>query len=175
VLELHAIATKKMKESAEFAVAMTMRERHRFFGDSIFNDSSTFKLYTMWFDSINAEMSDCSKSEDRKSIHDGIRDSCGFIRLNKDVVGVMEEWFLGQQHLNAAIALEANDIQQYCSWKFLAAITVSMLGKPEDGMHMIDDLLKNDTVEYAFLQSQRGEVSGKCAYTNRVCSRFMTK
>jgi hypothetical protein len=127
VLELHAIATKKMEESAEFAVAMTMRERHRFFGD--FNLERSFDLYTLWFDVINAEMSDCSRPEDRKSIH---------------------------------------------AWKAIAIATVSLLGKLEDGMHMIDDLLKNDTVSQLFAQfEQGGHVSGKCAYTNRVCSRFI--
>ena len=172
MLELHAIATKKMEESAEFAVAMTMRERHRFFGD--FNLERSFDLYTLWFDVINAEMSDCSRPEDRKSIHDGIRDGCGFIRLNRDVVGVMEEWFLGQQLLNAAIALEANETSVYVAWKAIAIATVSLLGKLEDGMHMIDDLLKNDTVSQLFAQfEQGGHVSGKCAYTNRVCSRFI--
>ncbi len=169
---MHAIATKKMGESAEFAVAMTMRERHRFFGD--LDRDRSFNLYTLWFDVINAEMSDCSRPEDRKSIHDGIRDGCGFIRLNRDVVGVMEEWFLGQQNLNAAIALEANDIQQYVTWKGVAIATVSLLGKPEDGMHMIDDLLKNDTVSQCLAQLEWfRNGSGKCAYTNRVCSRFI--
>ncbi len=128
------------------------------------------EMYTMWFH-INAEMSDCSRSEDRKSIHDGIRDGCGFVRLNKDVVGVMEEWFLGQLHLTAAIALEANDIRQYFLWKVVAIATVFLLGKPEDGMHMIDDLLKNDTISQ--LAKEKRQDWGKCAHTYRAHSRFI--
>ena len=169
MLELHAIATKKMEESAEFAVAMTEREKHRFLSD--LKASLLDNPYTMWFD-LNAEMSDCSRSEDRKSIHDGIRDGCGFVRLNRDVVGVMDEWFLGQLHLMAAIALEAKDIQMFAAWKFIAIATKFLLGKPEDGMHMIDDLFKNDTVSQIFAKETRRD-SGKCAHTYRAPSRFI--
>ena len=157
-----------MEESAEFAVAMTEREKHRFLSD--LKASELLDTYTMWFD-INAEISDCSRSEDRKSIHDGIRDGCGFVRLNRDVVGVMDEWFLGQLHLIAAIALEANDIKIYAAWKVVAIATKFLLGKLEDGMHMIDDLLKNDTVSH--LVKVTGQDSCKCAHTYLVCSRFI--
>ena len=170
MLELHAIATKKMEESAEFAVAMTTLERHRFLGD-MYVSRGSLDVHTMWFD-INAEMSDCSRSEDRKSIHDGIRDGCGFVRLNRDVVGVMDEWFLGQLHLMAAIALEAKDIQMFAAWKFIAIATKFLLGKPEDGMHMLDEFLKNDTVSQAIVK-KTGQDSGKCAHTYLVCSRFI--
>ncbi len=173
MLELHAIATKKMEGIAEFAVAMTTRERHRFLGD-LKRDSPN--AYTLWFD-INAEMSDCTRSDDRKSIHDGIRDGCGFIRLDRDVMGVMEEWFLGQLHLFAAIALEANDITTYFSWKNIAIAYAFLLGKPEDGMHMIDNVLKNlgfDTnIPIQALVEATGQTSCKCAHTYRVCSCFI--
>ena len=150
MLELHAIATKKMKESAEFAVAMTEREKLRFLSD--LKASDLLDMYTMWFH-INAEMSDCSRSEDRKSIHDGIRDGCGFVRLNRDVVGVMDEWILGQLRLFAAHSLEANDEQAYVTFNLCYVAALFLLGKPADAI--IDDLL-NSVLVQKFLR--RGKV-----------------
>ncbi len=151
MLELHAIATKKTEESGEFAVAMTEREKLRFLSD-LYLSAKEISVYTIWFD-INAEMSDCSRSEDRKSIHDGIRDGCGFVRLNRDVVGVMDEWILGQLRLFAAHSLEANDEQAYVTFNLLHVAALFLLGKPADAI--IDDLL-NSVLVQKFLR--RGKV-----------------
>ena len=144
MLELHAIALKRTEENGEFAVAMTTRERHRFLGDLL--SGSELNLYTIWLN-INAEISDCSRPEDRKSIHDGILSGCGFARLNRDVVGVMEEWILGQMRLNAAVALEANDIALCARWNIGLCVFAFLLGKPEDGMRTMNDVLNNIFIE----------------------------
>ena len=41
---------------------------------------------------VNAETSDCSRTLDRESIHEGIRRSVGFAKLSRAVFGVMKEW-----------------------------------------------------------------------------------
>ena len=63
MLELHAIAVKKAEGGGRFEVAMTAPEKRRF------------------LDGI---------SDDRESIHAGIRDSVGFGALGRMVFGVME-------------------------------------------------------------------------------------
>jgi hypothetical protein len=68
VLELHAIAAKKAEGGGNFAMAMTGKERERFL-DSIGDDTGAY--YHM-LGTVNVESSDCSRPDDRDSIHTGI-------------------------------------------------------------------------------------------------------
>jgi len=67
VLELHAIASKKEKGEGRFALAMTAKENDQFLR-SIEKDHGQY--YSM-LGRVNAEASDCSRAEDRESIHEG--------------------------------------------------------------------------------------------------------
>jgi hypothetical protein len=147
VLELHAIASKKTDDDGEFAVAMTAREKHRFLAELI-KSSSSFSLHvnTLWVD-INTEMSDCSRPADCKSIHDGIRQGCGFVRLNSDVVSVMEDWYLRQLQLHQTTAFAAKDAKYFFTWGTVAASSLILLGKKEDAMAMLETLLNDDLVQ----------------------------
>jgi tetratricopeptide (TPR) repeat protein len=87
VLELHAIAEKA---GGTFAVAMTGQEKKRFLR-GISKDPGAY--YRM-LGTVNVESSDCSRPEDRESIHAGIRDSVGFGELGRMVFGVMEKWMV---------------------------------------------------------------------------------
>ncbi len=69
VLELHAIAARKEEGGGEFAVAMTAKERLRF----LRGIKADFKEYYTMLGTVNAETSECSRPDDRLSIHDGIR------------------------------------------------------------------------------------------------------
>ena len=98
VLELHAIAAKKIADGGNFALAMTRRERQRFIS-SIENDHG---VYRQMLGSVNTEKSQCSRPADRDNIHAGIRSSIGFQMLNRMVFGVMTEWMEGELQLQAA-------------------------------------------------------------------------
>jgi hypothetical protein len=56
---------------------------------------------------VNVARSECSRAEDRESIHAGIRDSVGFGELGRMVFGVMEEWMV--QELLAQVAAKQGD------------------------------------------------------------------
>ena len=79
MLELHAIAANKQEGGGELAVAMTAEERLLFLR-GIHTD---FKEYYKMLGTVNAETSECSRPDDRASIHDGIRSSVGFAKLSR--------------------------------------------------------------------------------------------
>ena len=112
VLELHAIAAKKAEGSGEFAVAMTRQERLRFL-DGIRADAGEY--YGM-LGRVNAESSECSRREDRDSIHDGIRSSVGFARLSRMVFGVLEEWMQGELEAQRSTSTEAGHEEEAMRW-----------------------------------------------------------
>lgn len=92
VLELHAIAAKKIADGGKFSLAMTRKERQRFVS-SVENDHDVFRQMLGY---VNTEKSQCSRAVDRDNIHSGIRSSIGFQRLNRMVYGVMTEWMEGE-------------------------------------------------------------------------------
>ena len=87
VLELHAIAGKKEEGGGRFAVAMTAQENQRFLAGI-----HDYTQYYSMLGRVNAEASDCSRTADRESIHEGIRSSVGFAQLNRVVFRVLEVW-----------------------------------------------------------------------------------
>ena len=85
VLELHAIAAKREEGGGEFAVGMTAGERRRF----LQGIKTKYREYYNMLGTVNAERSECSRPDDRASIHNGIRSSVGFVKLSRMVFGVL--------------------------------------------------------------------------------------
>ncbi len=85
VLELHAIAASGR---GRFEVAMTEKERHRFLNEV----RTSTQIYYNMLGRVDAECSDCSRAVDRESIHQAIRSTVGFAKLNRMVIEVLEGW-----------------------------------------------------------------------------------
>jgi hypothetical protein len=137
-LELHAIAEKKAAYSGVFAVAMTREERQRFL-DGIRDDHG--KYYKM-LGTVNAEQSDCSRPDDRISIHAGIRESVGFAQLSRMVFGVMEEWMEKEIRMQVAVNLAAGDEMDAFAWQVTLANVLSEQGKHSDALILYEKNLE---------------------------------
>ena len=138
VLELHAIAAKKAEGVGEFAVAMTRQERQRFL-DGIRADHGEY--YTM-LGRVNAESSDCSRREDRDSIHEGIRSSVGFARLSRIVFGVLEEWMQRQLEAQVSTCEEAGNELEATVWTIALANVLFDQGRHEEALEMKEKTLE---------------------------------
>ena len=138
VLELHAIAAKKAEGVGEFAVAMTRQERQRFL-DGIRADAGEY--YNM-LGRVNAESSDCSRREDRDSIHEGIRSSVGFARLSRIVFGVLEDWMKGQLKAQVSTCEDAGDELEAMAWTMTLANVLSDQGQHEEAVEMREKTLE---------------------------------
>ena len=138
VLELHAIAAKKVEGEGEFAVGMTADERQRFL-QGIRGDPSEY--YNM-LGTVNAERSECSRLEDRVSIHDGIRGSVGFAQLSRMVFGVMEEWMEGQLRGQAVACRGAGDEMEAMNWTAILLNILSDQGRHLEALAMNESVLE---------------------------------
>jgi hypothetical protein len=130
VLELHAIASKKAEGGGRFAVAMTAQENQRYLA-GISND---YKQYYSMLGRVNVEASDCSRAEDRESIHEGIRCSVGFARLSRMVFGVMEGWMEEELKGQAAASAAAGDEKRAMEWNATLATMLLQQGRHEDAI-----------------------------------------
>ena len=138
VLELHAIAAKKEEGGGEFAVAMTAEERLRF----LRGIKSDYKEYYTMLGTVNAETSECSRPDDRLSIHDGIRSSVGFGKLSRMVFGVLEEWMEGQLRGKAASCEEAGEYEEAMKWNQTLALVLLEQGRHADALAMKERVLE---------------------------------
>jgi hypothetical protein len=138
VLELHAIAAKRDEGGGEFAVGMTAGERRRFLQGIKANPSE----YCNMLGTVNAERSECSRPDDRVSIHNGIRSSVGFVKLSRMVFGVLEEWMEGQLRAQAASCEEAGDENKAMKWRATLARVLSDQGKHSDALVMQESVLE---------------------------------
>ncbi len=138
VLELHAIAAKKEEGGGEFVVAMTADERLRFLRGI---KSSHSEYYTM-LGTVNAETSECSRPDDRASIHDSIRSSMGFAKLSRMVFGVLEEWMEGQLRGKAVSCEEAGEYEEAMKWNNTLAFVLFEQGRHADALAMFERVLE---------------------------------
>ena len=138
VLELHAIAAKKVEGGGEFAVAMAAEERLRFLQGIKFDHKEYYKM----LGTVNVETSDCSRPGDRVSIHDGIRGSVGFVLLSRMVFGVLEEWMEGQLRAQAALCEDAGDEAEYMEWTRTLANVRFYQGRHYEALSMNERLLE---------------------------------
>ncbi len=138
VLELHAIAAKKEEVGGEFAVAMTAEERRRF----LQGIKADFKEYYTMLGTVNAETSECSRPDDRASIHDGIRSSVGFGKLSRMVFGVLEQWMEGQLRMQVASCEEAGENEEAMELNRTLALVLSYQGRYADALPMFENVLE---------------------------------
>jgi hypothetical protein len=138
VLELHAIAARKEEGGGEFAVAMTAKERLRF----LRGIKADFNEYYTMLGTVNAETSECSRSDDRASIHDGIRSSVGFGKLSRMVFVVLEEWMEGQLRAQVASCEEASDDVEAMEWNQTLALVLMQQGRHADALAMGEQVLE---------------------------------
>ncbi len=138
VFELHAIAAKKEEGGGEFAVAMTAEERARF----LRGIKADFNEYYTMLGTVNAETSECSRSDDRLSIHDGIRSSVGFGKLSRMVFGVLEEWMEGQLRAQVALCEASREDAEVMEWDQTLALVLSQQGRHTDALAMAEQVLE---------------------------------
>jgi hypothetical protein len=138
VLELHAIAVRKEEGGGEFAVAMTAEERLRF----LRGIQADFKEYYTMLGTVNAETSECSRPDDRLSIHDSIRSSVGFGKLSRMVFGVLEAWMEGQLRAQVASCEEAGEDAEVMEWNQTLALVLSQQGRHADALEMRERVLE---------------------------------
>jgi hypothetical protein len=81
---------------------------------------------------VNAEASECSRATDRDSIHEGIRRSVGFAKLNRMVFGVMEGWMEGQ--LRAQAAANVGHEQRAMDFESALAQFLSLQGRNDEAV-----------------------------------------
>jgi hypothetical protein len=138
VLELHAIAVKKEEGGGEFAVAMTAEERLRF----LKGIRTDWNEYTKMLGTVDAEKSECSRSDDRVSIHDGIRSSVGFGKFSRMVFRVLEEWMERQLQAQAASCEEAGEGLESMRWTEVLAMVLSDQGRHADALAIREQVLE---------------------------------
>ena len=137
VLELHAIAKKKNEGGGEFAVAMTTEERLRFL-QGIVNHGE----YNKMLGTVNAETSGCSRIDDRRIIHDCIREKIGFGQLNRMVIGVIEEWMDEQLQAQVAVCEKAGKEMEVMKWKATRANFLSDQGRHNGALALKEQVLE---------------------------------
>ena len=130
VLELHAIAAKMEEGGGEFAVGMTAGERLRF----LQGIKGKHTEYYNMLGTLNAERSECSRPDDRTSIHDGILSSVGFVKLSRMVFGVLEEWMEGQLRAQAASCKDASEDKEAMYWRAALASVLSHQGRHSEAL-----------------------------------------
>ena len=138
VLELHAIAAKMEEGGGEFAVGMTAGERLRFLQGIKRNPTEYYNM----LGTVNAERSECSRPDDRASIHDGIRSSVGFVKLSRMVFGVLEEWMEGQLRAQAASCEDAGENEEAMDWRATLASVLSDQGRHSEALAMQESVLE---------------------------------
>ena len=137
VLELHAIASFKAEGNGRFAVAMTSPEHRRFLAGI---ESNCNQYYSM-IGTVNAETSDCSRAEDRNSIHEAIRKSVGFAKLSRMVFSVMEQWM--EEQIRGQVALHASTGNELLetNWKSVLGALLHLKGQNQDAALLQEDVL----------------------------------
>lgn len=137
VLELHAIALQRSQGLGEFAVAMTKEQRILFLRDI----QADYRLYKNMLGTIDVEKSECSRREDRDSIHEGIRNTVGFVQLSRMVFGVLEEWIQKQLESQALACAEAGNFLQAIHWNEILGIMMQSQGMVSQAIAIQEKLL----------------------------------
>ncbi len=109
---------------------MTAQENQRFM-TGIRRDH---KQYYGMLGRVNAEASECSRAEDRDSIHEGIRRSVGFGKLSRMVFGVMEGWMEEQLRRQAAASAAAGDEEGAMAWNATLANILLQQGRQDEAV-----------------------------------------
>ena len=81
---------------------------------------------------IDAEKCNCSRAEDRQSIHEGIRSSVGFAKLSRMVFGVMEGWLEEQLRKHAAVSAAGGNVYDSLALRSALASVLLLKGQHSD-------------------------------------------
>ena len=90
---------------------------------------------------VNAETSDCSRTEDRNSIHEAIRKSVGFAKLSRMVFGVMEQWMEEQIRGQVTAFASKGDELLETKWKSVLGVLLHHKGRNQDAALIQEDVL----------------------------------
>ena len=134
---MHAIASMKAEGSGRFAVALTAQENERF----LTGIKDTDEYYNM-LSRVNAETSECSRAADRDSIHEGIRRSVGFAKLNRMVFGVMEGWMEERLRGQVAASVAARNDAGSQDWNYTLATVLMHQGRHEEAAVIFEAVLE---------------------------------
>jgi hypothetical protein len=140
VLELHAIAIKKVEGGGRFAVAMTALENERFLRG--IQNSDYFEQYYMMLGRVNAETSNCSRASDRDCIHESIRRSVGFAKLNRMVFGVLEGWMEEQLREQVTASTANGQDHDAMVWNSVSALFFRLQGRHNEEVVLLEAELK---------------------------------
>jgi hypothetical protein len=91
---------------------------------------------------VNVARSECSRAEDRESIHAGIRNSVGFGELGRMMFGVMEEWMV--QELRAQVASKQSDGDEWgqMHWSDVLGATLGQQGRHDEAVELQEAALE---------------------------------
>jgi hypothetical protein len=142
VLELHAIASKKEEKDGRFAITMTSIENIRF----LKGIKEDHKLYYSMIGRVNAETSDCSRAEDRESIHECIRRTVGFAKLNRMVFTILEGWMEDRLKFQIKANEAAGNKRVMMEWNSILALVLTDQGRHDEARLIHEDNLK--TLEF---------------------------
>ena len=138
-LELHAIARHKEECGGRFELAMTSQENRRFLAGI----GADPKEYFAMLGRIDAETSTCSRASDRESIHEGIRRSVGFAKLNRMVFGVMEGWMEEQLRKQAAASAAEGSVYDSLALRSALASVMLLKGQCAEAAAMYEEILES--------------------------------
>jgi hypothetical protein len=117
---------------------MTAQENQRFLAGI----QKDHRKYHGMLGRVDAEASDCSRIEDRESIHEGIRRSVGFAKLSRMVFGVMEGWMEEQIRLQAVANVAAGNEATAMEWNTTLALVLYEQGRLDEAVAIIEAVLK---------------------------------
>jgi hypothetical protein len=170
VLELHAIASKKEKGGGRFAVAMTAQENERFLTGIKYDP----KEYYSMLGRVDAEASDCSREADRESIHEGIRCSVGFAKLNRMVFGVMEGWMEEMLRVLVSLSSAAGGDMGAVEWNTTLAIILFKQGRLDEAAAIQEKIMAAGRIEWGENDQRIGMKVSTCAAFCVHLTRFIT-
>jgi hypothetical protein len=104
VLELHAVACEVLAGNGCFELALTQTERSSFIsmlksGGPEGVVESKGDMYYQMLGRIRSQAAECSRVEDRLTIHQHIADTIGFEKLDRLIFTVVERWMEKQMQL----------------------------------------------------------------------------
>ena len=105
-----------------------------------------FGRYVALLGRIDAEKSNCSRAEDRESIHEGIRSSVGFAKLSRMVFGVMEGWLEEQLRKHAAVSAADGNVYDCLALRSALASVLLLKGQHSDAAAMYQEIFDSAQV-----------------------------
>ena len=135
------------EKDGRFAITMTRNENVRFLTD-IMQDNDGHKQYYSMIGRVNAETSECSRASDRESIHEGIRRSVGFAKLNRMLFTILEGWMVDQFKFQIEANEAAGNKRVALHWKALLGVVLTEQGRYDEARVIHEANLKTFEVAH---------------------------